>query len=255
MLGQTIRSLDNEFGSKRVTVDSATGMHCFLHDGTLHGLQCFAGGQETLPTGYFHEGGLFGSVMGLVRNKSCARVGVIGLGVGCLAPYVEVGQSLTFYEIDPQVIDIANDPACFTFLRDCRGECVVVEGDGLKGLALEDAGTFDLIMHDAFSGDTFSDDLIKDDAMELYRSRLRAGGVLAFHISMMADQDHDGGVRRILFERVKRSGFQLLLGDDMDLSAEDRADGRMGTRFLVCALDGEALLPLRGDQRWTVPEV
>ncbi|HQU47154.1 MAG TPA: hypothetical protein PK867_30395, partial [Pirellulales bacterium] len=56
-------------------------------------------------------------------------VGVVGLGVGSLAYYGRAGQEFTFYEIDPQVEQIARDDRYFTFLRDSRADCRVVLGD------------------------------------------------------------------------------------------------------------------------------
>ncbi len=41
-----------------------------------------------------------------------------GLGGGALATYVEAGTRMTFFEIDPIVIDVASDPRYFTYLAD-----------------------------------------------------------------------------------------------------------------------------------------
>lgn len=45
---------------------------------------------------------------------------VVGLGAGTLAAYPEAGESITYYEINPTVIDLAERSAWFTYLRDCR---------------------------------------------------------------------------------------------------------------------------------------
>ena len=51
-------------------------------------------------------------------------VGVIGLGAGTIAAYGQPGGSMTFYEIDPQMVSIARDDRLFTYLRDsrCQGD-------------------------------------------------------------------------------------------------------------------------------------
>ncbi len=48
------------------------------------------------------------------------RIGAVGLGAGTLAVYTRPGDSISFYEINPQVIDIADSGKWFTFLPDCR---------------------------------------------------------------------------------------------------------------------------------------
>ena len=56
------------------------------------------------------------------RSSSASRpgaaVGLVGLGSGTLAAYEEPGQSMTYFEIDPLVIPVAEDPRYFTYLSD-----------------------------------------------------------------------------------------------------------------------------------------
>ena len=54
----------------------------------------------------------------------------MGLGAGTLAAYGEPGQQMTFFEINPAVVDVARDPRLFTYLRDSRADVHVVVGDG-----------------------------------------------------------------------------------------------------------------------------
>ena len=46
------------------------------------------------------------------------QVGVAGLGGGALATYVDDRTTMTFFEIDPVVIQVASDPRYFTYLAD-----------------------------------------------------------------------------------------------------------------------------------------
>ncbi|HEY2883528.1 MAG TPA: hypothetical protein VGJ15_13870, partial [Pirellulales bacterium] len=94
------------------------------------------------------------------KRKSGLKIGAVGLGAGTLASYVGPGDSITFYEINPAVIDIADSGKYFTFLPDCRkrgGKCDVKLGDARLTLDRElhdaDPQRFDLLVLDAFSGD------------------------------------------------------------------------------------------------------
>ena len=48
------------------------------------------------------------------------HIGVVGLGTGTVAAYARPGQSLTYFEIDAAVRQIAEDPNYFTYLANCR---------------------------------------------------------------------------------------------------------------------------------------
>jgi hypothetical protein len=108
----------------------------------------------------------------------------IGLGTGTMAAYAAPGQRATFYEIDPVIRRIAEDPQYFTYLHDCRGKYEIVMGDAR--LMLEQRGRegqYGLIVVDAFSSDAIPVHLLTKEAVALYRSRLAPGGVIALHIS------------------------------------------------------------------------
>ena len=69
------------------------------------------------------------------------RVAIVGLGAGSLTAYGRAGQTMTLYEIDPEVLRTASDPRLFTFLRDSRARLDVVLGDGRLRLARAPAGS------------------------------------------------------------------------------------------------------------------
>lgn len=59
----------------------------------------------------------------------------------------------------------------------------IVTGDGRLSLARARNGQFDVIVLDAFSSDAIPTHLMTTQAVELYRSKLKPGGLLALHIS------------------------------------------------------------------------
>jgi spermidine synthase len=109
------------------------------------------------------------------------NVGVIGLGVGTLAAYAKRGDRYTFYEINPLVVQLANQE--FTFLRDSPARIETVLGDARLSLEHESPQAFDVLAVDAFSGDSIPVHLLTREAFRLYFHHLRPDGVLAVHIS------------------------------------------------------------------------
>lgn len=151
---------------------------------TLHGLQ-FVDERRTEPTTYYVEAGPLGQVMADVQalRPDGATIGAVGLGVGTVAAYLRPVDSMTFYEIDQAVIDLANDTRYFSFLADAPTRPTVILGDARLSLGNQPAGSLDLLILDAFSSDAVPSHLLTREAMELYRSTLRPGGLLAFHLS------------------------------------------------------------------------
>ena len=110
-----------------------------------------------------------------------ARVGLVGLGAGSLACLARPGDEYRFYEIDPLVEDLAR--AHFAALRDCAPKGGVVIGDGRLALGAEPAGSFDLVVLDAFSSGVIPIHLLTEEALRVYWKGLAPDGFLVVHIS------------------------------------------------------------------------
>ena len=109
------------------------------------------------------------------------RIGVVGLGVGTLAAYGRQGDYFRFYDINPQVIDLAQKH--FTFLQDSPAEIDLVLGDARLSLEREQPQQFDVLVLDAFSGDAVPAHLLTAEAWEVYSKHLKPDGVIAMHIT------------------------------------------------------------------------
>jgi spermidine synthase len=157
------------------------------HGTTLHGKQFMEPKLRREPLTYYHRTGPIGQVFEAVHaGGRKPRVGVVGLGTGTQAAYGRSGQAFTFYEIDPAVVSIAENPRYFTFLADARRRGVdlkIVLGDARIRLTEAPDHSFDLLVVDAFSSDAIPAHLLTKEALLLYRKKLAPGGVLAFHIS------------------------------------------------------------------------
>jgi len=152
-----------------------------LHGRILHGTQWLGDDMRRVPTSYYTEKTAIGQLLGGMGQGRALRVGVIGLGAGTLAAYGNEGDYYRFYEINPDVVDIARQ--FFTYLSDLPSESDMVLGDARISMEREDPQEFDVLALDAFSGDAVPAHLITVEAMKIYFSHLSENGVLAIHIS------------------------------------------------------------------------
>lgn len=171
------------------TVKRYEKANALIHGRTRHGVQITRSELDRkTPTTYYGEigGGLGLEMITKARQDNPIRFGCVGLGIGVLAAYGRPGDSYRFYEINPEVVKIAEEKSWFTFLRDSRALIEIVVADARKALETERAKgspLYDLLVVDAFSGDSIPIHLITDEAFDLYRSRLAPNGILAVHIS------------------------------------------------------------------------
>ena len=182
---RTLHVARNFFGITRVTTDSSGTINSLYSGNTVHGRQFVDQSRRCEPLSYHHENGPLGQVMA-VFNAAPAnpRVAVIGLGVGAMVSYSKPAQEWTFYEINPDVINLARNSPYFTYLKNCTsGSLTVIEGDARLNLQNARDGHYGLIVLDAFSSDAIPVHLVTQQALDLYLSKLAEGGMMAFHIS------------------------------------------------------------------------
>ncbi|MGL6097471.1 MAG: spermidine synthase, partial [Fimbriiglobus sp.] len=181
--GDTLHTSRNFFGTLRVTRSPDGKFTRLVHGTTLHGQQRTDEPGPPTPLMYYHRKGPVGHLFEKLPAERKRRVAVIGLGCGAMAAYGEPGQTWTFFEIDPAVVRIAENPEFFTFLRECRADWRIALGDARRQLDREPDGSFDLIALDAFSSDAIPVHLLTTEAVALYARKLAPNGVLAFHLS------------------------------------------------------------------------
>ncbi|MGD9923324.1 MAG: class I SAM-dependent methyltransferase, partial [Pseudorhodoplanes sp.] len=92
-------------------------------------------------------------------------VAVVGLGTGSLACQRRPGDTLTYYEIDPDIIRIASDPKLFNFVSECAPDAPMVVGDARLNLEKAPDASYDLIMIDAFIGAAIPIHLLTKEAV------------------------------------------------------------------------------------------
>ncbi|MEI7796349.1 MAG: fused MFS/spermidine synthase [Methylococcaceae bacterium] len=158
--------------------------HELFHGTTKHGAQRLIPTESKTPLTYYSRPSPMGQLFKTfdAQNENW-NIGVVGLGAGALACYAKPSQTWTLYEIDPLVVDIAKNPAYFSYLSQCAPNAVSEIGDARLSLQNKPDGTFDLLMMDAFSSDAVPTHLLTREAIELYFKKLKPNGILAFHIT------------------------------------------------------------------------
>jgi hypothetical protein len=178
------------FGVHRV-VETISGTHRMLvHGNTLHGAERIRELDGTPVTGrpepltYYYFGGPISEVTSAARAASgrLGNVAVVGLGAGSMACHRHAGETWTFFEIDPEVVRLARDPASFRFLASCAPDAPIVLGDARLTLVAS-SQQFDLIVLDAFSSDAIPTHLLTREALRGYLAHLAPHGMVLIHIS------------------------------------------------------------------------
>lgn len=188
---ETARSF---FGVHTVVDLSDGSARLLFHGNTMHGAERLrnedgtpvAGAPE--PQSYYYPGGPLAEGIAAARSANdrfkngFERVAVVGLGTGSLACYLRGEEEWSFFEIDPEVIRIASNPAFFTFLSRCAPKADLVLGDARLTLQASPE-RYDLIVLDAFSSDGIPVHLLTREAIAGYLSKLTPHGVILVHIS------------------------------------------------------------------------
>ena len=179
------------YGTHKVVERPGSPYRILMHGVTLHGAQRIAPKGSTarpLPLTYYHPSGPLARGLLLARAAGGGpsqplRVGIIGLGTGAMACHAIDGDRWSFFELDPEVIKIASNPAYFTYLSICQPNARIVAGDARLTIAREPPGSFDYLVVDAFSSDAIPVHLLTVEAIRLYARLLSPRGVLAVHVS------------------------------------------------------------------------
>jgi len=170
-----------KFGRTQAPVDV---FYQLSHGTTIHGIERKVDIRPVFPLAYYSRESPIGAIFRAGRiNRASQKIGIIGLGCGTLAWYGRPWQHFDFYEIDPEVIKIAENPAYFSYLKDCRASWKNIVGDARINLQTVPDRTYDLLVIDACSSDAVPTHLLTVEAFRLYRSKLKENGILALHTS------------------------------------------------------------------------
>ena len=181
-LREDTRVMVRDFYGTLRTKDSGgeDGVRRLIHGVILHGEQYLKPERRTEPTTYYGPDSGVGIAL-KTFNPENQRVGVIGLGTGTLAAWGKPGDTYHFYDINPQVVEIAQTE--FTYLKDSKAAIKISLGDARLSLEREKPWDFDVLVIDAFSSDSIPVHLITREAMAVYLNHLKPGGAVVFHVT------------------------------------------------------------------------
>ena len=254
--GNQILQTRSFFGVLRVTRDNELSGYTELwHGTTLHGRESLDPKLRLEPIAYYHRGSPVALVMAeLERRSTVIHVAVIGLGTGTMAAFARPGDTITFYEIDPKVRDIATNRFYFGYVPEAisRGATVRIEmGDArirMDQVRKERPGErYDLIVVDAFSSDAIPVHLLTREAFRLYFDMLNVRGLLVLHLSNRYLSLEP--VVANLAEDANLGG--RLLRHDLNPSAE----GATSSTWAVLARTPGAFGDLTQDPGWTAAKL
>jgi hypothetical protein len=185
LLRNTVRVERNFYGVLRIQEAGAENpeRHIVrLFDGaTLHGIQFVHPDLRRVPTAYYTPLTGVGAVLSDDSQVGGRRVGIVGLGAGCLAVYGRSNDYFRYYEINPNVVELAR--SSFTFLEDSEAEWEIRLGDARLNLEGERNQQFDILVLDAFSSDAIPVHLLTREAFEVYERHLAPDGMILIHVS------------------------------------------------------------------------
>jgi len=162
-----------------------------VHGRIVHGVQCTNEDLRRMPIAYYGPESGFAVANRLHPARKLAgaearglRIGVVGLGAGVISAYGQAGDSIRYYEINPDVIRMAQQH--FSFLKDSPAKNDIVLGDARVCLERELAAgsqKFDILVIDAFSGDAVPMHLLTRECFRTYAAHLADGGMIVMNIS------------------------------------------------------------------------
>ena len=161
--------------------------HLFIHGSTRHNLQKFGNDadENQEPLMYFHRQANIGHAVSCLHAHldRLLHLGFVGLGAGAMSAYVEVGDTATYYEIDPEVAAMAQNREYFTYVNDAKGNVEILVGDARLQLKKAGDASFDILLIDAFSSDAIPVHLLTAEAVALYLRKIKDDGALLLHLS------------------------------------------------------------------------
>jgi len=204
-----------------VSVWESGGYRSIVNGQTIHGRQSLDESSRYELTDYYAPSrGIGLAIEALKRERGeqeqerrgAIRLGVIGLGSGCLSAWAEAGDKIRLYELNPEVVDVAWE--WFSWLPHARDlgtlDGPVIVGDARVRLEqeLQTGGPhqFDILVVDAFTSDSIPAHLLTEECLRMYWMHLRPDGILAIHIT-----NRNIDLRGVLVNNSPKAKIQPLL--------------------------------------------
>jgi SAM-dependent methyltransferase len=243
----------NFYGTLRVKEyergNEAAASRALLHGVINHGWQYVDPAKRKEPISYFGPGSGIARALDFYAGRP-RRIGIIGLGVGSFTAWGKAGDYFRIYELDPEVVKIAQNQ--FWYLSDTKAKVDLVTGDGRLNMERDQPQRFDLISVDAFSSGSIPIHLLTREALQAYRRHLAPGGVIVYNVT-----NRFVNLAPQLKLVAEAEGMKVIQIDD---SPED--EKYSGTSYVLVTenatliadkrfADAEAIEPIKGLKAWT----
>ena len=169
----------NFYGSLKVT--EGDKVRVLQNGNVVHGRELLGPDVAGIPVSYYGPRSGVGLAVKQLQTRGPLKIGVIGLGTGTMAAHGRAGDTVTFYEINPAVPNIANN--WFSFIATSGAKTDIRIGDARLLLEREPPQGYDLLTIDAFTSDSIPVHLLTREAFAQYWRHLKPGGILAVHVS------------------------------------------------------------------------
>ncbi len=229
----------NHYGIYRVYDQEDLRLLCM--GSTIHGTASLASSSWGLPGTYYHPTTPIGRFFAR-PNPAWRDIGVVGLGAGTIAAFASAGQTVTFYELDPDNEAIAR--RWFPYLASAAATVRIVTGDGRASLRRAATGSLDLLLLDAFNSDAIPTHLLTLEALAEYRRVVRADGLILCHIT-----NRHLDLAPMLTAAAQRLGLTARLHEDLEPPADEIPPTRWFALGSAPGIDRH----LGGLASWTAP--
>jgi len=179
---------DTKYGFLSVEYDYKTHRLMLLNDGVYQGEKRL-GDKKYINSMYYGdiEKGPVSNIFNLISNhkrqKEASKVAILGLGSGAMSVFGNKDQEITFYEINPEMVKIAEDKRFFNYLSTSQAKINIILGDARIKLMEAKDGYYDLICVDVYIENNIPRQFMTLEALKLYFSKLQKNGVLLMHIT------------------------------------------------------------------------
>lgn len=180
---RSLLSIKSKFADINIIYDENRGLIKLCNNNIFHGDMLtdlkkyderFYYYGNTIKTGPFTD-----AVNSIPTN---ANIAVVGLGLGNFSYLIKEKQKITFYEIDPQIVDLATNTNFEFYLQKFKPNYEIIIGCGRDKLAVSNQ-KYSLICIDAYSGTQIPKFFFTVEAFNLYTKKLEEDGLLLFHVT------------------------------------------------------------------------
>lgn len=235
----------NYFGVLKVYTDK--NVNYFYHGTTLHGAEFQDPKLKFSPVTYYSPGGPASDIFNYLNKRGGPqKIAGLGLGVGSITCYKAPGRHYEFYEIDADVVRIAEDPKYFSYLSGC-GNYNIVLGDARLKMAKAPDASYDMIFVDTFSADNIPIHIMTKEGFQVYLKKLKPHGIIGMNIS-----NRYFDLRPVLTSIAKDLGMTIYF----KYHSPDQVIGTVSERytkslFAVMARDPDDVAPFMENDGWS----